>query len=238
VLRLPVVLFEGIIAPYFVGFTDTAKAGKMVGRAYADYGKRIANAFKIDMGLFQGDSNLSPKKNFLSVMSRFSWEIMQTTFGNIMAHVLNNFYETNVEYFHGATMVSITSPNVGHWGITTGPYINGASLTADPVLDDIFAHEYGHTKQSQFLGPLYLPGVGVPSLVGSFLDYELDVDHDHDREWYEVWANQLSYNYFDKHGYTNVTSSWNDTSNPRTQNLDWYFYLTLVYYVNVLCHLL
>ena len=55
-LRLPVVLAEGVVAPYFVGFSDTAKAGKMVGRAYADYGKRISNAFKIDMGLFQGDS--------------------------------------------------------------------------------------------------------------------------------------------------------------------------------------
>ena len=89
--------------------------------------------------------------------------------------------------------------------MTTGPYINSVNLLADPVYDVTFAHEYGYTKQSKFLGPTYLPIVGFPSFIGSWTDSS----HDHDREWYEVWANQLSYNYHDKHALSAVTYDWN-----------------------------
>jgi hypothetical protein len=45
-----------------------------------------------------------------------------------------------------------------------------------------------------------------------------------------MWANQLSYNYFDRIGYSNVTGQWNNLSNPLVQHADWFFYLTAVYY--------
>lgn len=118
--------------------------------------------------------------------------------------------------------------SVSGWGMTSGPYINGLNLVADPIKDPTFAHEYGHTKQSKILGPSYLFIVGLPSLIGCWTDSI----HDHDREWYEVWANQMSYNYHDRHGYSSVTSTWS-SSNSRSQNLDWYFYPTMVYYAGL-----
>ena len=117
-------------------------------------------------------------------------------------------------------------------GKATGSYINGWNLEANPETDYIFAHEFGHTEQSQFLGPLYLPLVGIPSLTGSVFDYTYGLSNDHDKEWYEVWANQLSYNYHDKHGYTNVTSNW-DARNSLTQNPDWFSLATAGYYAGL-----
>ena len=228
-LRLPVAFIEGIIASLFESLSDTEKAGEMFENAWQDYGNRVSRAFEIDKGLFQTDPNLNPVENALSLLSRFTWEIGQTLLGNMLAHVRNNFFEVNVEHYNGATLVN-RNGGKDKQGLTLGSYINGNYLVADPAKDSIFAHEYGHTKQSKILGPLYLPIVGVPSLVGSIFDYELYLS-DHNREWYEVWANQLSYNYHDRHNLSSVTSSWNDKENPRVQHVDWYFYLTLGYYI-------
>ena len=177
------------------------------------------------MGLFQSDSDLSPAINVLSILSRFTWEAPQTVFGNFVAHFRNIFWRTNIEYYHGATLVNRDKPSARGWGMTTGPYINSVNLVADPEIDATFAHEYGHTKQSKIIGPSYLFIVGFPSLIGSWTDSY----HDHDREWYEVWANQLSYNYFNKNGLYKEANLLK-RKYPLKQNVDWYFYVTLAYY--------
>ena len=232
ILRIPLAIVKGIVAPFFVGFEDSSKASQMFEQAWTEYGKRVSNAYKIDIGLFQTDSDLSIGEQVFTLLSRLVWEAPQTVFGNGLAHFRNNFWITNIEYYHGATLVNRDDNSMERWGITSGSYINSLNLVADPIASSVFAHEYGHTKQSQIVGPLYLPCVGFPSLVGSLLDYELHLSNDHDREWYEVWANQLSYNYYEKHGYTTVTSAWS-SKNPRTQNLDWYFFPTVVYYAGL-----
>ena len=57
----------------------------------------------------------------------------------------------------------------------------------------LYAHSYGHRKQSRMLGPLYLPVIFIPSLVWDFL-------HSHVRELWtkdyysfytEKWADRL-----------------------------------------------
>lgn len=70
----------------------------------------------------------------------------------------------------------------------------------------------------------------MPRIVGSISD---DIGlSDHHREWYEVWSNQMSYNYFDRHNETAITSNWS-TNNPRKQHIDWFFYTTMVYYASL-----
>lgn len=69
ILRLPLAITEGVIIPFFVGFLDTAEAGRKFVSAWGDYGNRVSNAFKIDMGLFATDSNLSFVQNALSIAS-------------------------------------------------------------------------------------------------------------------------------------------------------------------------
>ena len=58
---------------------------------------------------------------------------------------------------------------------------------------EYLAHEYGHTKQSRKLGPLYLLVIGVPSLIwaGCFKKYRIK----HNKSYYsffaERWADKL-----------------------------------------------
>ena len=229
-IRLPIAIVEGVIIPYFVSFNDSSKAGKMVDSAWKEFGQRVANAAKIDAGLFAWDKHRTIAGNLFSYVSRFTWESKQTVLGNFVSHFRNNFWRTNVEYYHGATLVNRNGHRNNRWGMTLGSYINGYNLEADPQKDRVFAHEYGHTKQSMVLGPLYLSIVGAPSIVGSISD---DIGlSDHHREWYEVWSNQMSYNYFDRHNETAITSNWS-TNNPRKQHIDWFFYTTMVYYASL-----
>ena len=84
----------------------------------------------------------------------------------------------------------------------------------------------GIRAKARYGGPLYLPIPALFSLVSTlFNDFE-----QHNKQWMEVWANQLSYNYFEKTGRSDITSSWPDYYNPRTQNPDWFLYPTLGYY--------
>lgn len=52
-----------------------------------------------------------------------------------------------------------------HWG-GTGSMSLGMFLFLGNKKDPrVLVHEYGHTIQSMFLGPLYLPVIGIPSFV-------------------------------------------------------------------------
>ena len=81
------------------------------------------------------------------------------------------------------------------------------------------------------MGPLYLKIVGAPSLIGSMVDYK----HMHKNEWYEVWANNISYDYHDKYDLKNksgdlVRDKWERGRFPLDFIPDWYFYSTLACY--------
>jgi hypothetical protein len=110
-------------------------------------------------------------------------------------------------------------------------------------MDEMFVHEYGHTIQSRLTGPLYLPMVGVPSLIGSILDIGIGTDlghngaiglllrngglHNHNDEWNEIQANRLSYSYFGnfrKNDYDKM--QWENEEYKREYVYDWYFRLT------------
>lgn len=50
-------------------------------------------------------------------------------------------------------------------GVSLGKFIFA------PDDEEMLSHEYGHTRQSLFLGPLYLPVVGIPSILWNRLPY-------------------------------------------------------------------
>lgn len=180
-LRLPLAIMEGGIIPAIKGFSDSQRAKEISKDAWNDYRKRVKNAYKIDMGLFRVDSEMSFGEKAFTLFSRFTREMPQTWFGNILSHFRNNVWRVNVDYYREATLVNRNqggSPS----GMTLGSYITGLDITANPHESTTFAHEYGHVKQSRFLGGLYLPVVGFPSLIGSFFSYELRITN-HDREW-------------------------------------------------------
>lgn len=197
---------------------------------WVQYGHRVSNAFKIDMGLFKTDEDAGFGTNLLTLFSRFTWESQQRFLGNSLAHIRNNLWRTNVDYYHEATLVNRTDKD-DRWGVTLGSYINGKNLTANPRTDAVFAHEYGHVKQSKLLGPAYTPIVGHPSLIGSALDGVCG--HDHNNEWYEVWANNLANDYYTSIG-DKTASATLKARNPLSHSPEWYDAITGIYYLALL----
>jgi len=139
---------------------------------------------------------LDANRNFLGQtwqgISRFSWELPQNTLGYNVSQIRNAFGKVDrVDYFGGATF-STRENQDGRRGVSLGNYIN-VSITGeitgnfeDRVINDpLFMHEYGHTFDSQIFGPLYLPGIGIPSAAGA--------------QWTEIRANRHAARYFEKH---------------------------------------
>lgn len=77
-------------------------------------------------------------------------------------------------------------------GVSLGNYI---ILHPSPSLNDL-RHEYGHTRQSRLLGPLYLPVVGIPSLLRNL----------YDRLFHRHWSPSRSAKWY----YTSFPESWAD----------------------------
>lgn len=130
--------------------------------------QRTYNSLKIDWGLFQG--------NFKQILSRFTWESIQTGIGYSYSQIKNAVNDiSDVEYFDGATyLVRKIEPDKKGNGVTIGSFININTPKGTPrdekgnfapYKDDLFMHEYGHYLQSQDYGFGYLFSVGIPSLI-------------------------------------------------------------------------
>ncbi len=176
----------------------------------SDNWHNTAMAWKIDLGLFQG--------NFWQVISRFTWELPQTLVG----YMANGAYATgggvkNVGYYGGATVVETYAEK---WGaMTLGSYIMGQrGIEANPN-NWLFQHEYGHYLQSQASGPFYLQRYGIPSALSK---------GNHDNHPVEQDANARALKYFMKHepdfeSFDNggiYTGKWDHFRNP-INDYDW-----------------
>lgn len=107
----------------------------------------------------------------------------------------------------GLLVIHLIKANKAEWnGITyyKTKYLMGVSLGQYIILykfspNDSILHEYGHTKQSLFLGWLYLPVVGIPSAIFNNLWDRLahqDWTYTERELWYyqrfpEKWADKL-----------------------------------------------
>lgn len=151
------------------------------------------------------------------------WELPQNIAGGILS--LFRKRGSEVSPYREATVVRRRERLPYHWGVSLGRFINVGGSPDDSTLPSMLAHEFGHTLQSRILGPLYLVVVGFPSLVGCRLPL-----HDHRREWYETWANRLSYKYHIKHGREMTAVRWNHHDYPLSYRLDWYSVPTFLYY--------
>ncbi len=195
-------------------------------------GSKTNNAFWIDAGRFVTDPNRNGFGQAWQIFSRLTWQAPQMEFGNLYSHVRNMTGEIdNVEFYGGATLVnSNTHDSDDRWGLTLGSYINSRNLTADPRRDQMFRHEYGHTLQSEVLGPFYIGSIGIRSLIGS--GFDAIGWNDHDLEWYETNANQMALRYFQRHDPDVLSSerggtAWDFDFNPTRYNPNWYWLISL-----------
>ena len=82
---------------------------------------------------------------------------------------------------------------VTHWkhssGLSLGQFIFVPETTSHKTIQ----HEYGHTIQSNFLGPLFLIIIGLPSIIwaGCFDRYRIKHNISYYQFYTEKWADDL-----------------------------------------------
>ena len=86
----------------------------------------------------------------------YIWQLPQNLLGWLLMQMMS---PGKTYLFHGAKVLL----SARMWGgISLGRYI----ILSDQMDHPVHArHEWGHTRQSRMLGPLYLPVVGLPSLL-------------------------------------------------------------------------
>ncbi|HOO22161.1 MAG TPA: hypothetical protein PKY53_00565 [Clostridia bacterium] len=98
-------------------------------------------------------------KEFLHYLIQFTWALPQ----NILGFILTRKYRKNRNEKFFTSRVYYHSENWG--GISLGMFIVLNGDRDEEWVSTSKVHEYGHTIQSLFLGPLYLLVIGLPSLV-------------------------------------------------------------------------
>jgi len=112
-------------------------------------------------------------KKFLYIVIQCTWGILQTTLGFLV--FLFNIHHKHY-FYHGAIITERNKPSSVSLGMfvftTTTPMKDKRIENRIPdneLSKRLLVHEYGHTIQSLFFGPLYLIVIGIPSTLWGFL---------------------------------------------------------------------
>ena len=181
------------------GLNAASTVTSVIGGAINQDWTGVANAGKILLGNFYLDENKSFFGQAWEGISRHTWEYPQQAAGYFWSGI-RNCWADRVDYYGGATFV--TNENATrHNGVTLGGFINGNLKNVIPSgtsfddyirsMDQVYAHEYGHTIQSKVFGLSYSL-IGLLSLGSAIADYRLHTGHDHDSFFTEVMANRFS----------------------------------------------
>ena len=98
-----------------------------------------------------------------------------------------------VSSYDGATIIKSHSKDVfgiAGSGVTLGCYIVGNNTIKAAPNNSLFQHEYGHYRQSQEFGWLYLPKCGIPSLFSKSPHNSHPVEQDANIRGYEYFKNK------------------------------------------------
>ena len=176
--------------------------------------QRFRLTAQLTLGLFLTDSKRSFLGRVWQLFSRFTWELPQT-FAGWLYSVLRALAGKvdSVDTFGGITFATQKGFKYG-MGVSLGTFVD---LWAAPWMqgegeryilgNQICQHEFGHTADSQRFGWLYLPVIGLPSLLSAF------GKGDHSVFWTETRANRHAKRYFSNH----YSIAWNETGYP-TEN--------------------
>lgn len=83
--------------------------------------------------------------------------------------------------------------NSGGMSLSTHIFLPFGELSMSEYQENYIKHEYGHTIQSKYLGPLYLIVIGLPSLIwaGCFKNYRKKNNVSYYDFYTESWADKL-----------------------------------------------
>lgn len=129
------------------------------------------------------------------VVFRWLWQLPQ----NLIGFLLIRKYRFKSTRCINGKLISVYYKSFFRSGISLGNYIIldywycGKACSTQAI-----AHEYGHSKQSLILGWLYLPLIGLPSIIGNVWDrlFHKKWTNDQREKWYynrfpENWADKL-----------------------------------------------
>lgn len=120
---------------------------------------------------------------------QFTWALPQTLLGLAL---YTKYRKCPHRRYKGAVFTDWKRPG----GISLGPFIFAEQPPEDAQLSkDLIRHEYGHSLQSMMLGPLYLPFIGLPSLIWAnlpwFRNYRMRKHRGYYQMFAEKWASRL-----------------------------------------------
>lgn len=159
---------------------------------------RIYNSWKILKGNFYTNENHGVFKKAVQLISRFTWELLQTTTGYVFSQLRNTLgYVHSVNSIYGVTYV-ISENQKKRWGVSIGNHINislwdkiSTGFNARFYSDTLFIHEIGHTVDSRLFGPAYLLAIGIPSVISiTTATRHLTESSTHDFFWTEKRADR------------------------------------------------
>ena len=176
---------------------------------------RIHLALQLTRGLFLTDSHRSLWGRVWQLLSRFTWEFPQTLVGwlfTLMRALVGQVDQ--LDTFGGITFATKKGWPYG-MGVSLGTFVDlwaGSWMRGEGegfiLGNQICMHEFGHTADSQIFGWLYLPCIGLPSLLSAF------GKGNHNVFWTEIRANRHAKRYFGKY----YSIAWNEDGYP-TENI-------------------
>lgn len=95
--------------------------------------------------------------NTITKIRKWSWELPQSLLGLILIHIYKNRFLRKELYKDQWVYIYDDFPG----GISLGYY---QLVNYSRGITKMVKHEYGHSIQSKWLGPLYLPTVGLLSV--------------------------------------------------------------------------
>lgn len=123
-------------------------------------------------------------QNLLSMLA-FIWQLPQ----NLVGFIVKLFYETDNTVAYKNKVIQVCKSFPG--GISLGNTIIVKRYPITKITWDTVKHEYGHSIQSLYLGPLYLIVIGLPSLIWAGLHGNIIRNKDYYWFYTERWADKL-----------------------------------------------
>lgn len=124
----------------------------------------------------------------------FLWQLPQNSLGWLFSIWLSARNKNFLTKHHRDAHIMLVSGFPGG-GVTLGKWIFiNADYYGTPYVISTEKHEYGHSIQSLILGWLYLPYIGLQSLIHAIF-HKKGTDYSH--FWTEKWADKLADKYYE-----------------------------------------
>lgn len=121
-------------------------------------------------------------RTFLIVLL-YIWQLPQ----NLVGLIVRLFYKTDAKVVYKGKAIRICKAFPGGISLADTVFVN--KYPVGKAWNDT-KHEWGHTRQSLFLGPLYLLVIGIPSITWALIQGNI-VKKDYYWFYTERWADKL-----------------------------------------------